>query len=99
MTATAPPPGNAPAAFQAAARAWAKSTFGAPLFFDQVITGVKEKEEVLTRIATQIVRREVLQERVPAPPGYQPQGQPIDPKSIDPWQIAPEQLRAATETL
>lgn len=99
MVAAAGQPQAEPEAHKVAARTWARSVFGAPFFFDKLITSVKEKEEVLTRIATEIHRRDIIQERVPAPQGYQARGQRIDPKSINPWAMTPEQLRQASETL
>ncbi len=81
-------------------QAWAKRTFGAPRRLDKMVTLVRQDEQDFVRIATEIHRREVVEQRGPAPP--EAQGRPpmpmfFDARTVDPWSISPEELQRATE--
>jgi hypothetical protein len=79
-----------------AAGSWAKSVFGAPFGFADLILGVQVRDELLERLFTTVVRRDVREERIPT---NQRRSSParVDPRSVDPFAIAPDALRAASE--
>jgi len=81
---------------QEAAASWAKSVFGAPFGFADLIFGVQVRDEVLERLFTTVARRDVREERIPT---SQRRSSPprVDPRSVDPFAIAPDALRAASE--
>src|SRR5262249_38991563 len=57
---------DAPAELASAVVRWARSTFGAPRRLSAHITGVEERDEVVVRVATEVVRRDLYEQRVPA---------------------------------
>ncbi len=80
-----------------AVRAWAREIRGAPRHFDEMVYLLKQEEEIFVRVATEIHRREVVVQRAPAERGQAPSGLMRAPRTIDPWAIGPDDLRACTE--
>ncbi len=81
-------------------RAWAKRTMGAPRRLDKMVSLVRQDEQDFVRIATEIHRREIVEQRGPAPPDVQrrpPAPIFFDLRTVDPWSISPEELRSSTE--
>ncbi len=81
-------------------KAWAKKTVGAPRRLDKMVSLVRQDEQDFVRVATEIHRREIVEQRAPAPPDVQrrpPAPIFFDLRTVDPWSISPEELRTATE--
>lgn len=81
---------------QEATTAWGKRTFGGPRTLAELIENVDVRDEVIERVATEIVRREIQivrgqPTRVPITPPR------IDPGRIDPFAVSPEALRGMSE--
>ncbi len=64
---------------------------------DEQITGIEERDDVVVRVATEIVRRDLVERRIAAHARAQPSGRAIDPSSIDPFAGSMADLRAQTE--
>lgn len=80
-----------------AARAWARTVFGAPSSFEQLVTAHAQHDVTVMRLVTEILRRPMRTQRAPMPPGYQPHGQAIAPTAIDPFTVDVQALRMGTE--
>lgn len=79
-----------------AATRWARSVFGAPRKFAELITSVEVRDEVFQRLFTEIVRREIREERLPSRGGHR-SSRRVDPNSVDPFGISVPDLRTASE--
>lgn len=79
----------------AAVDRWARSVFGAPRRLSSLVVRSERKDEVIHRICTEVVRRDLVPERSPAPE-QRATPPPLDPSFIDPFIHTPESLRAAT---
>ena len=79
-----------------AANAWARGVFGAPRDFASLITSVESRDEVLERVVTEIVRRDIREQRIPCN-RRSPTPARIDPARVDPFTVTVEQLRAQSE--
>jgi hypothetical protein len=75
---------------------WAKSVFGAPSDLADLVRAVQVRDEVLERLLTVVVRRDVTEERIPTTQRKMSLAR-IDPTAVDPFGIAPDALRAASE--
>jgi len=79
-----------------AAEIWAGNVFGAPREFAALITSIEVRDEVLERVVTEVVRRDIREQRLPSnrrdltPPR-------INPNSVDPFEISVAALRAQSE--
>ena len=80
-----------------AVRVWAEGIRGAPRNLDDMVVLLKEEEEVILRVATELHRREVVEERGPADRSRRPTARRTDPRTIDPWTLSPADLRLVTE--
>jgi hypothetical protein len=80
-------------------RAWAKTVLGAPRKLDEMVYLLKQEEEDFVRVATEIHRRELLEQRAPAPPdaSRRPPAVFMDLRTLDPWAIGEEELRTASQ--
>jgi hypothetical protein len=81
-----------------AATSWAKGVFGAPRDFGRLVTSVQDRDEVIDRIFSLIVRRDVFEQRAPWTDGYAYSGN-VDPRTVDPFAITLEALRSASQRL
>jgi hypothetical protein len=79
-----------------AATAWSKSVFGAPARFADLVRTVQVRDEVIERLLTVIVRRDIREERIPTTQRRTSLAR-VDPSAVDPFAIAPDALRAASE--
>ncbi len=79
-----------------AVNAWGRTVFGAPRRLAELVTGVAVNDEVLRRIVTQVVRRDLRERRAPADE-RQPTPARLDPSRLDPFAYSQESLRAASE--
>lgn len=86
-----------PADVRAAFRTWGRSVFGAPRRLESLISAVDERDEVMTRVATRIVRRDLVQNRIPSNRRAKMNGAPVSPATIDPFNESLEDLRRRTE--
>ncbi|XXX81445.1 hypothetical protein WMF30_22060 [Sorangium sp. So ce134] len=82
---------------RAALRAWARTEFGAPRRLDGLITSVRERDEVITRVATTVIRRDLVPQRIPTHDRRSRSTSPEGPASLDPFSGTMEELRARTE--
>jgi hypothetical protein len=80
-----------------ALRAWARRVPGAPSRLDEMVTAIEVRDQIVARVATTVVRRDLVERRggprsrlVPDPPT-------LDPSSLDPFAWTPTELRARTE--
>ena len=87
--AVAPPSRPLPAVIDA----WARSVFGAPRAVSRLVTRVEVRDETFQRLFTDVVRREIREERaatyerlVSAPR--------LDPRTLDPFSMSIDELRA-----
>lgn len=81
---------------EAAATAWGRSIFGAPRNLGQLVESVAVKDEVLERLFTTVVRRDVQEVRGRGPSGRQTPVR-LDARQVDPFAISTEQLREASQ--
>ncbi|XYI02573.1 hypothetical protein ACMHYB_23590 [Sorangium sp. So ce1128] len=88
---------NASADVRNAFQSWARTEFGAPRRLDAMITSVSERDELITRVATAVIRRDLVQQRVPTHERRSRVSSPADPASLDPFSGTMEDLRAHTE--
>lgn len=79
----------------AAVDRWGRSVFGAPRKLSRLIVRSESKDEVLHRVYTEIIRRDLVAERSPAPERH-PTAPPVEPTLIDPFVHNPDSLRAIT---
>lgn len=79
-----------------AATAWARTVFGAPRQFADLITAIDVRDEVLERVATEVVRRDVREQRLPSNRRH-PEPPRIDPARVDPFEVTVASLRAQSE--
>ena len=79
-----------------AAAHWARSIFGAPRNFADLIQSVQVRDEVFERIVTEVARREVREERLPTNDRRSTEPR-VDPAGVDPYAISLAALRAASE--
>ncbi len=83
-------------AIASAIDAWGKTVFGAPRRLSELVTAVEVQDEVLRRVATQVLRREIRERRgvsddtKPTPPR-------LNPATIDPYAHTQATLKAASE--
>ncbi|WP_155798464.1 hypothetical protein [Sorangium cellulosum] len=82
---------------RAALRSWARTEFGAPRRLDALITSVSERDELIARVATTVIRRDLGQERVPTHERRSRTAGPVNPASLDPFSGTLEDLRTRTE--
>lgn len=76
--------------------AWARTIPGAPRRFHELLTAVESHDDVVMRLATVLVRRDLYMERdFATQPGVTPLR--VHPSQIDPFAYSNESLRAATE--
>lgn len=80
----------------AAADAWARHISGAPAHFDELITAIDVRDEVLERVVTEIVRREIRVQRLPSNAASLTTPK-IDPATVHPFELSLESLRAQSE--
>src|SRR5258708_3753802 len=79
-----------------AAEAWARTVFGAPRKFADLVRGVEVRDEVIHRVITNVVRRDIHEERLPS--NARTRSAPrVDPRTVDPFAVPIEELRAASE--
>jgi hypothetical protein len=79
-----------------AVTAWARSIFLAPRRFHELITNVERGDEVIDRVATHIVRRDVREVRTAT--GERRSTRPrVDRASVDPFSHTADTLRADSE--
>lgn len=96
MVTGSPPPSEISPEVAAAVDRWARSVSGAPRALSRLIVRSERKDEVLHRIYTEVVRRDLVAERSPAPE-RRPAPPPADPATIDPFAHTPDSLRAASQ--
>ena len=82
---------------RAALLRWGRTVFGAPARLDALVTAIDECDEELVRVATSVVRRELVAERCPASPHQRGAGAATDARAIDPFAVTLAELRARTE--
>jgi hypothetical protein len=79
-----------------AVTAWARSIFLAPRRFHELITNVERRDEVIDRVATQIVRREVREVRAATSERRSTRPR-VDQVSIDPFVHTADTMKADSE--
>lgn len=85
------------ASIREALRVWGRSVPGAPLRLDELITGIEACDEVMVRVATEVVRRDLVERRA-VPDGRVQRSQPaIDPATLDPFAEPASEIRRKTE--
>jgi hypothetical protein len=79
-----------------AVTAWARTVFSAPRRFHELVTGVESRDDVIERVATHIVRRELREVRTATAErrGTRPR---VDPSSVDPFVHTHDTLKADSE--
>jgi hypothetical protein len=83
---------------QQAVDAWGRSVFGGPRHLGRLVKSVAVRDEVIERLHTTIVRREVQEVRGRGPSGRR--GSPrVDSRSVDPFATTLEELRQASHYL
>ncbi|MEZ4301597.1 MAG: hypothetical protein R3B70_42075 [Polyangiaceae bacterium] len=81
----------------AAFRRWARTVPGAPRHLDRQITATEERDETITRVATEVIRRDLSEQWQPAHRRARRSGPIVDPASIDPFAESLDSLRERTE--
>lgn len=76
---------------------WSRTVFGAPSRLDAQVTAIEERDEELVRVATSVVRRELVAQRAPASSYDRGSGAPTEARSVDPFAVTLDELRARTE--
>ncbi|MDI3290709.1 hypothetical protein [Polyangium sp. 15x6] len=76
---------------------WARTVFGAPRRPDALITSVKERDELITRVATTVIRRDLVQQRIPTHERRSRSTSPVHEATLDPFRGTMEDLRTRTE--
>lgn len=90
-------PGPAQVDARTAFRKWARSVLGAPRQLDAQITGIEERDEVIVRVATEVVRRDLTEGRAPSHRRARRSVAVVAPAAIDPFAHSLQELREATE--
>ncbi len=90
-------PTIAPEEVRAAFARWSRTVQGAPRRLDAQVTRVELGSEEVVRLATTVVRRELVTERRPAMVSERPRGMATEARSIDPFTVNLDDLRARTE--
>lgn len=80
-----------------ALRVWARSVPGGPRRLDEQITSIEPRDDVVVRVATEIVRRDLIERRITVHARAQHAGRTIHPSAIDPFAGSMADLRAQTE--
>ncbi|WP_437580656.1 hypothetical protein [Sorangium sp. So ce887] len=80
-----------------ALRSWGRTELGAPRRLDELITSVTERDELITRVATTVIRRDLIPQGMPTHERRSRSANPVDPASLDPFRGPLEELRARTE--
>lgn len=80
----------------AAAVRWSRSVFGAPRNFESLVVSVEAKDEVFERILTEIVRREIREERIVTRKSSRTSAR-LNPRTVDPFSISVAELRSQSE--
>jgi hypothetical protein len=80
-----------------ALRTWARSVPGGPRRLDEQITGIDMHDEVVVRVATEIVRRDLVERRAAAHARAQGSGEIVHPAVIDPFSTSLDALRTRTQ--
>jgi hypothetical protein len=81
---------------QNAVTAWARSIFLAPRRFHELITNVESRDEIIDRVATCVVRRDIREVRTAT--GDRRSTRPrVDQASVDPFSHTVDTLRADSE--
>src|SRR5690349_7391967 len=83
-------------AVRQAADRWARTVFGAPRAFSNSITGVEARDEVIERVATEVVRRDLRITYAPTSRGEITTPE-VDWSTVDPFAYSEPSLRQATE--
>lgn len=79
----------------AAVDTWGRSVAGAPRCLSDAVTSVEPNDEILRRVVTQVVRREVGEVRAPSSE-RSTSARRLDPARIDPFAYTADSLRAAS---
>lgn len=91
----APPPTPA-TSVEEAVTAWGRTISTAPRQLGRLVRTVEVKDEVIERLFTTVIRRDVHEVR-----GRGPSGRPapvrVDSRTVDPYAASPEQLREASQ--
>lgn len=93
---------NEEASLRRAARDWAAQVFAAPSRFDELITGIANRDEVLRRLATFVRRRTLHERRAPTSERRaawrgSESGGALTAEQLDPFEHTLDSMRAATE--
>ena len=75
---------------------WGRTLFAAPLRLDDHIERIEVRDEVIERVATEIVRREVREERLPTN-RTKTTSAGIHASAVDPYEMSLADLRSASE--
>lgn len=90
------------ASLRQAARDWAAQVFAAPYRFDELITDIANRDEILRRLATLVRRRTIHERRAPTSErraawrGGESRGA-LTAEQLDPFEHTLDSMRAATE--
>src|SRR6185312_16943136 len=76
-----------------ALRAWGRSVLGGPRRLDEQVTGIYARDDVLVRVATEIVRRDLVERRVAAHARARSAAEIVPPSTLDPFAGSIEDLR------
>jgi hypothetical protein len=79
-----------------AANNWARSIFGAPRHFAELIRSVQVRDEVFQRLLTHVVRQDVRERRAPSTE-RRATPERLDPLTVDPFATSAEALRGASQ--
>jgi hypothetical protein len=79
-----------------AVNAWARSTFSAPRRLGELVTNIEHRDEVIERVATHVVRRELSEMRTATSERRSTRAR-VDRASVDPFGHTHETLRADSE--
>lgn len=75
---------------------WARSVFSAPRRLDELVTGVESRDEIIERVATHVVRRELRE--VKAATSERRSTRPrVEPSLVDPFAHTHDTLKADSE--
>lgn len=75
---------------------WASSTFGAPRRIEDLVNSVEVSDQVIRRVALEIVRRDLLEQSTPTTRG-KGHGAACDAATVDPFEFSAAELRKRTE--
>ncbi len=85
------------ASIRQALRVWGRSIPGGPRRLDDQITGIEASDDVVVRVATEIVRRDLVERRVAVHARAQHAGRTIHASKLDPFAASMAELRTQTE--